>query len=99
MTEQVETELSGAEPDINTDDAVGQAFVLIGYCLLFLGAMVLLGGLMKSGAPEYSDTLNIGLLNDKTNLVLAGGFLSVCGAIFASSGMVIQRLTKLYWKT
>ena len=63
-----------------------------GFGLLALGAAIMLFGLLKSGAAEYSDTLNIGLLNDKTNLVMFGGFTSVVGAIFASVGQFRSEL-------
>lgn len=64
----------------------------IGVTLLGFGVIVLLAGLLKSGAAEYSDTLNIGLLNDKTNLTLAGGFAAVVGAIFASASILAEKI-------
>lgn len=64
----------------------------IGLCVLTVGALIVLLGLFKSGAAEYSDTLNMGLLNDKTNLTLTGGFTSVVGAIFAAAGIVADKL-------
>jgi hypothetical protein len=49
-------------------------------------------GIFSSGAPSYSDTLNIGLLNDKTNLVTAGGFLFVSGVSCVALESVARRL-------
>lgn len=64
----------------------------IGLCVLAIGVVILLFGVLKSGAAEYSNTLNIGLLNDKTNLTLAGGFTAIIGAIFAAAGTVLEQL-------
>jgi hypothetical protein len=64
----------------------------IGLGVLAIGVLIVLVALTKSGAAEYSDTLNIGLLNDKTNMTLAGGFTGVVGAIFAATGAVVERL-------
>lgn len=64
----------------------------IGLGLLAVGTLIMLFGLVKSGAAEYSDTLNVGLLTEKTNLVLVGGFAQVIGAIFQATSSIMERL-------
>jgi hypothetical protein len=49
-------------------------------------------GVFSSGAPQFSDTLNIGLLNDKTNLVLAGGFAFLSGVLCIGLESVARRV-------
>ena len=61
----------------------------IGYLLGVVGALLMAYGIGSSGAAEYSDTLNIGLLNDKSNLVMAGGFLAVCGTILIAAASIV----------
>lgn len=65
---------------------------IVGYVLLAIGGVILIAGLAMSGAAEYSDTLNVGLLNTKTNLVLAGGFTAVVGAVFTAVAFVLQAI-------
>jgi hypothetical protein len=64
----------------------------IGSALVGLGVFVTAFGFLSSGAPSYSDTLNIGLLNDKTNLVLIGGFMFVSGIICLAVETAILRV-------
>jgi hypothetical protein len=53
---------------------------------------MVLYGLFASGAAEYSETLNIGLLNDKTNMVTAGGFSFTSGSIFLAARAILDRI-------
>lgn len=66
----------------------------VGIGLLLFGSIVTLYGLFSSGAPADSDTLNIGLLNDKTNLVLTGGFMFSAGLLCMALENVARRLAK-----
>jgi hypothetical protein len=59
-----------------------------GWALLAIGMAAAVFGFFKSGAAEYSETLNIGLLTDKTNMVLAGGFMATIGAIFYATHVI-----------
>jgi hypothetical protein len=59
---------------------------------MLLGIGMMVYGLFSSGAPSDSETLNLGLLNDKTNLVSAGGFLFTSGAIFAAASAILTKL-------
>lgn len=63
-----------------------------GIGLVIIGVLALLIGFGMSGSAEYSDTLNIGLLNDKSNLIMTGGFMSVCGVVFIATDMIIFAL-------
>jgi hypothetical protein len=66
-----------------------------GWTLVVLGVLMVIYGLFASGAPQYSETLNIGLLNDKTNMVIAGGFAFTSGSTFLGIGAVLTRLAIL----
>ena len=56
-----------------------------GSVLLVAGFVGIVYGFNMSGAAPDSETLNIGLLNDKQNVVLASGFASVVGAVFTAA--------------
>lgn len=64
-----------------------------------VGSLMVLYGLFASGAPQYSETLNIGLLNDKTNMVIAGGFVFSSGSIFLGISTILARLALLSAQT
>lgn len=64
--------------------------------LLIAVGLILAGyGLLSSGAPAYSDTLNLGLLNDKSNFVILGGFAFTSGSVFLAVAALIDRITRL----
>jgi hypothetical protein len=63
--------------------------------LMVLGLLMVLYGLFSSGAPAYSETLNLGLLNDKTNTVIAGSSVFTSGSIFLGFGALIAHLSLL----
>ncbi|WP_148649442.1 hypothetical protein [Novosphingobium barchaimii] len=65
-------------------------FKIAGIAALATGFVVEVYALLKSGAAEYSETLNIGLLNDKTNLMMMGGSLAIVGAIFIAVGALLR---------
>jgi hypothetical protein len=67
----------------------------VGGILACLGLLMLAYGLFASGAPEDSETLNLGLLNDKTNMVLAGGFAFASGSVFLAAAAVINEVSRL----
>jgi len=67
---------------------------VVGLIAAGLGVLIVLLGYGMSGAAEYSDTLNMGLLNDKTNMVLAGGFMAVSGAILFAASQVIAAIRR-----
>jgi hypothetical protein len=64
----------------------------IGWVLVIIGLLMVLYGLFASGAPQYSETLNIGLLNDKTNMVIAGGFSFTSGSILLAVGAILKEV-------
>jgi hypothetical protein len=64
----------------------------IGGFLAVLGLAIMVYGVFSSGAPELSDTLNLGLLNDKTNLTIAGGFCFGTGLLCVALESVARRL-------
>lgn len=70
----------------------GATMRMLGGALLGLGALFALIGFGMDTTAEYSSTLNIGLLNDQSNAITAGGFMAVCGAIFYAAGSVIREL-------
>jgi len=63
---------------------------ICGIILGLVGCLIMLIGYGMSGAAEYSDTLNIGLLNDKSNAVVAGGFVALSGAVIFSASQIID---------
>jgi hypothetical protein len=63
-----------------------------GAILMLLGIGMMLYGLLSSGAPTDSETLNLGLLDDKSNTVSAGGFLFTSGAVFVAASAIIGAL-------
>lgn len=64
----------------------------VGWVLISIGLLMVLYGLFASGAPEHSETLNIGLLNDKTNMVIAGGFSFTSGSIFLAIRAILNEM-------
>ena len=48
-----------------------------GYLFAILGGILILVGMLISGSSD-GEILNIGLLNEKANLVTAGGAAAVC---------------------
>ena len=64
----------------------------VGGGLIVLGLLMILFGIFSRGAPEYSETLNIGLLNDKTNITIAGGFAFTSGIICLAVESLARRL-------
>jgi hypothetical protein len=91
MIEGLEHELGHEEA--HTPPAPFAVLYLFGFLLLLLGTVLMLSGFLMSGAPEYSETLNIGLLNTKTNLVIAGGFVGLSGGMFVAAEYLVQRLS------
>ncbi|WP_374540742.1 hypothetical protein [Sphingorhabdus sp.] len=73
----------------------GSTLRAAGGTLLALGLLLALAGFAMTTTAEYSDTLNIGLLNDQTNRILAGGFSAVCGAVLFAAGAIIPVIGKL----
>ena len=65
----------------------------VGCALIIIGLLMVLYGLFASGAPQYSETLNIGLLNDKTNMVIAGGFSFTSGTTLLALAEVMTRMS------
>jgi hypothetical protein len=65
-----------------------------GSILLILGFSLVAYGLAMSGAPQYSDTLNIGLLNDKSNIVNIGGFCFVSGIILFAAETIRETIER-----
>jgi uncharacterized membrane protein YgdD (TMEM256/DUF423 family) len=64
----------------------------IGSLLILIGFSLMMYGLFSSGAPPFSDTLNIGLLNDKSNLTLIGGFAFLGGLVCLALESAVRRL-------
>lgn len=85
-------ESSGPVGNVTSDS--GGGWLILGAAFVCIGLTVIFYGLTASGAPEGSDTLNIGLLNDKTNAVLAGGFCFTSGAIFLAGGAILKKLSQ-----
>ena len=65
-----------------------------GALLVVLGAGAMTYGLFSSGAAPYSETLNLGLLNDKTNLTIAGGFAFTSGLLIAAIESMARRIVR-----
>ena len=61
----------------------------MGIILSVLGAVLMAFAYFQSGAPTYSDTLNIGLLNAKSNLIAVGGYLFVGGMVLHAKDAII----------
>ena len=70
----------------------GSGMRLSAIVMLGLGGLVILIGLLMSGSHADSDVVNIGLLNTKSNLVVAGGLMSVCGSIFYTADQIIRTM-------
>ena len=45
---------------------------VVGFILITLGMLFMFAGMTMDTTANYSDTLNIGLLNDQTNRILIG---------------------------
>jgi hypothetical protein len=73
----------------------GTWFTPVGWGMIGIGLIAVLYGLFASGAPEFSETLNIGLLNDKTNLVIAGGLAFTSGFVLVAAEAIIEQLSLL----
>ena len=67
---------------------------ITGFGLCGLGVVLVLAGLMMQTTAEYSDTLNIGLLNDQTNRVLMGGFSFVGGIVLIAAASICEAIKK-----
>ncbi|MGV7120940.1 hypothetical protein [Sphingopyxis sp. 550A] len=61
----------------------------MGIILAVIGAVLMAVGFFQSGAPTYSDTLNIGLLNDKSNLIAVGGYIFVGGMVLHAKEAIL----------
>lgn len=68
---------------------------VIGIALSVLGCLIILIGYGMTTTAEYSNTLNIGLLNDKSNTVVTGGFVALSGAVLFSASQIIEALKAL----
>lgn len=77
------------------NDNKGKLTKVAGGTLLCLGALIVLSGFAMTTTAEYSDTLNIGLLNDQSNRVISGGLMAVCGAIFFAAGLILEEMSIL----
>ena len=82
-----EPRASLSEPATENDWIYG-----VGAFLLLAGLIVMLIGYMKRGTAEYSSMLNIGLLNDKANLVSIGGVITLSGVIFVCTAILASRI-------
>jgi hypothetical protein len=91
MTEDNQT------PDQTTpvpEEVPGGAYKMVGWLILLIGAgLILAGFLMEGTVSNYStyssrigSTYNIGLLNIKDMLVVAGGATQITGAIMIAIG-------------
>ena len=76
----------------NPRSASEGSMFIVGWGLIIVGGALMAFGILSSGAPSYSETLNLGLLNDKTNLVIGGGFLFTSGVVCAALESTIRRL-------
>ena len=66
-----------------------------GWTLLVLGMCIQFFGFTKrTTANEYSDTLNIGLLNDQNNLIIFGGFWFVSGIVLIAASRIADAIIK-----
>ena len=68
---------------------------IIGFLFILIGSVVIWLGISMSGAASYSDTLNIGLLNSKSNTVICGCFLFLSGIVLMVGDRIINELEKL----
>lgn len=66
-----------------------------GWIGLIIGILLMSWGFFMESTVGYSGTLNIGLLNDKSNLVMIGGFLTVSGTICIVVSELIEKMDKL----
>jgi hypothetical protein len=64
----------------------------MGVVLAVIGALLMALGYFQSGAPGFSDTLNIGLLNDKSNLIAVGGYVFVGGIVLHAKEAIVEAL-------
>lgn len=71
---------------------MGWAGALMMVCGFALGLL----GLFLPGAPGYSDNLNLGLLNGKTNYTVAGAALFVGGAVLAAAGEILGEIRERF---
>lgn len=91
--ESGEAEEADAAPTAAPNMGVDWAMVF-GIVLTVIGVILMLIGYAKEGAPAYSDMLNIGLLNDKSNLVAIGGTLTLAGVLFMCTAILAGRIRK-----
>lgn len=68
---------------------------ILGFVLALAGIALTASGFFMSGAPGYSTTLNLGLLNDKLILAIAGAALFLGGLVLIVSGTVLKHLGML----
>lgn len=63
-----------------------------GWMLTIAGLLGMWFGYASSGAASYSDTLNIGMLNDKSNAVIIGGFVWLAGVVLLAAAEVVSAI-------
>lgn len=59
-----------------------------GWLVALLGIVLLLVGFGKDTTAAFSDTLNIGLLNDKSNMIGVACTTLICGVLLVVGGTV-----------
>lgn len=71
----------------------GSTMCTVGGALGAVGIFIIGSGFAMGTTAEFSQTLNIGLLNDQSNRIILGGFTALAGAVVFSAGAIIQALT------
>lgn len=80
--------ISAANQNIND----GSLMRVSGILLILIGVLIDLVAFSMTTTASFSDTLNIGLLNDQSNLIVAGTLMAVCGTILLSAGSIIREM-------
>ncbi len=67
---------------------------LIGWCLIGVGVLLMIGGALGDAAPAGSRTVNYEMMLTKLMALIGGGACLVAGAVFAAAGMISSSLAR-----
>jgi len=73
----------------------GKIMTVTGYIVLGLGVLLMMAAFGARTTAEFSDTLNIGLLNDKSNSIAVACTALICGVLFIVGGSIVSTLDRL----
>jgi len=66
----------------------------VGACILIVGILGLVYALFAPSAPEYSQTVNLGMLVDKIVVAVASSGLVIFGSIFSAAQAVMKAIAR-----